>query len=913
MVQFGTWRYRRNGTQRMATNEQILAAIYGRMDTTGHYEPKVYEDAFACIRAIGEDNGGEIQLGLAKYLMGRVQGVMSEPKSRTIHGFMGKQYELYKGLLRYVAPLDFDSYILYVESNRPQNRQFYLPRRKQLKPLADALQDLEERKIEILGISLPPGSGKALADDTPVLTRNGWKNHGDLVVGDEVIGMDGKFKKVIAVHDKCQLDVLAEFTNGEKIQCHENHEWPFYDRALMREVLVETKRCEAVRLDTGEPGHRKHRYRFQVPHREYIAGEEKRLPMEPYTLGVWLGDGINKTPTICNPICDVAIIDKIVSKGYEIRWKTQHKITGVWYYGFGFRSELQSVGMCHSRRATTKHIPEEYLTASVEQRLELLAGLLDTDGTLSETGRYHFSTSEPALRDGVSQLVSTFGWRVSITKQEPHTSTKLVNGNQIIGRKPTWTIGFNPDCIIPCALERKRVKEPKKQRRVALKSLTRVEPKQGNCITVEGDGTYLVGKTMLPTHNSTLAEFFLTWTGGKHPEKPILTGSHSNSFLRGMYDEINRMLDPDGEYLWNDVFPDLKVIKTNAQDMMIDLGKSKRQAKRFTTFEFSSIGSGNAGKVRAENLLYCDDLVDSLETALSRDRMEKLYNMYATDLRQRKIGNAAELHIATRWSVLDVIGRLEQLYDGNDKARFITCPALDENDESNFDYPIDAGFTTKFYHEQRDAMDDASWRALYMNQPIEREGQLYPEQELRRYFELPDGEPDAIISVVDTKDKGADYCVMPVAYQYGQDLYIEGVVCDNSAPDIVETRLTMALMKHNVQLSQFESNAAGGKIAEKVQADVKSRGGRTKIVTKWTTANKVTKILTNSPYVKEHCLFKDRSVIKGDKEYMTFMRMLTGYTMAGKNKHDDVPDAMAQLALYVQSLENKIEVFKRIW
>ena len=556
----------------MATNEQILAAIYQRMDDTGKYDPKVYEDAFACIRAIGEDNGGEIQLGLAKHLIGRLQGVMAEPKSRTIHGFMGKQYELYKGLLRYIAPLDFDSFILYVESNRPQNRQFYLPRRKQLKPLTDALQDLEERKIEILGLSLPPGVGK-----------------------------------------------------------------------------------------------------------------------------------------------------------------------------------------------------------------------------------------------------------------------------------------------------------------------------------------------------STLAEFFLVWTGGKHPEKPILTGSHSNAFLRGMYDEINRMLDPDGEYLWHDVFPDVQVIKTNAQDMMIDLGKSKKQAKRFTTFEFSSIGSGNAGKVRAENLLYCDDLVDSLETALSRDRMDKLYNMYATDLRQRKIGSAAELHIATRWSVLDVIGRLEQLYDGNDKARFISCPALDENDESNFDYPIDAGFTTKFYHEQRDAMDDASWRALYMNQPVEREGQLYPEQELRRYFELPDREPDAIISVVDTKDKGSDYCVMPVAYQYGQDLYIEGVVCDNSAPSIVETRLTMELLKHNVQISQFESNAAGGKIAEKVQADVKSRGGRTKIVTKWTTANKETKILINSPYVKEHCLFKDRSVIKGDREYTTFLRMLTGYTMAGRNKNDDVPDALAQLALFVQSMENKIEVFARPW
>ena len=114
-------------------------------------------------------------------------------------------------------------------------------------------------------------------------------------------------------------------------------------------------------------------------------------------------------------------------------------------------------------------------------------------------------------------------------------------------------------------------------------------------------------------------------------------------------------------------------------------------------------------------------------------------------------------------------------------------------------------------------MDDASWRALYQNQPIEREGQLYNEDELRRYFELPNREPDAILSVCDTKDKGTDYCVMPIAYQYGNDFYIEDAVCDNSNPEIVEVRLVAKLIQHKLQMSRFESNSAGGKIAEKVQ------------------------------------------------------------------------------------------------
>lgn len=416
------------------------------------------------------------------------------------------------------------------------------------------------------------------------------------------------------------------------------------------------------------------------------------------------------------------------------------------------------------------------------------------------------------------------------------------------------------------------------------------------------------------TGKSTLAIFFLTWMGGRNPEKPILGGSHSNAFLRGVYDECLRIMDPHGDYLWHDVFPKVQIVKTNAQDMMIDLGEDKRKGKRFATLEFSSIGSGNAGKVRAENILYCDDLVSDIQQAMSKDRLDTLWTQYSTDLRQRKIGNCKELHIATRWSLVDVIGRLESLYDGNDRAEFIVMPALNEEDESNFNYENSAGFTTQFYHEQREAMDDASWRALYMNQPIEREGQLYNEDELRRYFELPADKPDAILSVCDTKDRGTDYCVMPIAYQYGSDFYIEDVVCDNSNPEIVESRLVSKLLQHNVQMSRFESNSAGGRVAEKVQKEVKERGGITKITTKYTTTNKETRIIVNSPFCKDRFLFKDNSVIKHDKEYRRMLNQLCSYTMAGKNKHDDTCDAFSFLAEYIQSLEgNKIEVFRRLF
>ena len=410
---------------------------------------------------------------------------------------------------------------------------------------------------------------------------------------------------------------------------------------------------------------------------------------------------------------------------------------------------------------------------------------------------------------------------------------------------------------------------------------------------------------------TTLAIFYLTWIAGRHPEEPTLTGSHSNSFVRGVYDECLRIFDQNGDYLWQEVFPETQVANTNAKDCRIDLGKRKR----FETLQFTSIGTGNAGLYRAMHLLYCDDLVSGIEVALNKERLDKLWETYTTDLRQRKIGDhCGELHIATRWSVHDIIGRLETMYGNSPRAKFIVLPAMNANDESNFDYAYGVGFNTQFYRQQRDIMDDASWRALYMNEPIEREGLLYHEDELRRYFELPSGDPDAIISICDTKDKGTDYAFLPVAYVYGQDYYIEDCICDNGLPEIVDARLADILIRHKVKQSRFESNSAGGRVAEKVQQMVKDRGGITHITTKYTTANKETKIIVNSAWVKEHCLFKDETTYKRNSEYGKFISMLCSYTMMGKNKNDDTADGMAMLAEYAQSLcANKVTVFQRPW
>lgn len=431
---------------------------------------------------------------------------------------------------------------------------------------------------------------------------------------------------------------------------------------------------------------------------------------------------------------------------------------------------------------------------------------------------------------------------------------------------------------------------------------------------IEDTDLELLAVSMPPgVGKSTIALFYLTWLAGKYPDLSCLTGSHKAEFVQGCYEECLSLMSPTGEYRWHDVF-NVPLVKTDAKALRIDLGS--RQPRR-ETLQYTTINSGNAGLFRATKILYCDDLVAGSEVALNKDQLDKLWTSYSTDLVQRKLNTpempCKEIHIATRWSVFDIIGRLQNHYANSDKARFIVMPAWDENEESLFDYKYAPGYTTEQLHKIHDTMSDVDWNALYMNQPVEREGLLYPKEELRYYYELPKEEPDTIMAVCDTKDAGKDYAFMPIVYVYGEDYYIEDCICDNGLPKVVDVRLANILLKHKVKACRFESNAAGGKTAEKVQEMLKKSNGITHITTKYTTSNKITKIIQNSDWVMKHCLFKSRDCYKANSDYGRMMNFLSVFTMSGKNAHDDVPDGLAQLAVFAQSFGTNVKIFQRPW
>lgn len=401
------------------------------------------------------------------------------------------------------------------------------------------------------------------------------------------------------------------------------------------------------------------------------------------------------------------------------------------------------------------------------------------------------------------------------------------------------------------------------------------------------------------TGKTTLGEFFISFVMGHYPNTPNLMSSHSGFMTRMFYDAVLNIITSN-EYCWSNVFPDVVFEGNNAKEETINLGRWQP----FKTLTCRPIRGSLTGVTRCEGFLYVDDLVSGIEEALSIDRLDKLYGEYTTDLKSRKKKKAKEIHIATRWSVHDVIGRLERMYEGNPRAEFIAVPDIDpQTGKSNFDYDYDVGFDEKYFHDMEMSMDDVSYRCLYKSDPIEREGILYHPTELQRYIGgLPDREPDSILAICDTKDTGTDYNFLGVFYQYGDRYYLEDLVFKNIDPGTLDELNSDMLVKHHVQQAQFESNKEGSRTANEVERLVKAKGGRCHITKKYTTQNKETKIIVNSSWVKEHVIFKDITEYEPKSDYGVMMSFLCSYTQLGKNKHDDAPDTLAMFAQFVDAL-----------
>lgn len=760
------------------------------------------------------------------------------------HNTSTKELEAFWYTLQIEAEHLFDSFLLFVERKRQYKQKFYLPRRKIFWKfgISQSLQDLEDDKLNLLALSLPPGTGKALKNNAKVVTPSGFTTISKLKVGEMVISGSGKKSTVLGVYPQGKKPIYRlKLDDGSTVEASSDHLWTCQtsdDRKNKKYRTIKTS--DMLKNFKTEDGKRCNYSIDYVPRFDFEQ-ENDWLPLHPYKIGTLLG------------------------------------------------KENENL---------EKHIPDCYLYSTYENRLELLRGLLDKEGCI-ETEGIEYTTLSQKLANNVRDLVHSLGGYCSMAIREVGDGV-LYEYNTVF----KLTIQFSAKQPSPFGVSEKR--EAYKPKSECLKRfITDIEyvgEDDCTCIYIDDDSHLFITDDYILTHNTTLEKYFASWVIGRHILDYSLFYSHSDDITRMFYDGVVDITTNETEYQYNECWlaKPVRLYGLNAKRQTINF----TNFKPFASIQCTSVGAKNAGKVRCNRYLYCDDLIGGIEEALNKNQLDKLWEKYSVDARQRMLDDCKEIHIATRWSVHDVIGRLQNIHEGDEKARFINIPALDEGGHSNFKYRYH-GFKTKFFREQQEIMDELSFNALYMGQPIEREGLLYHPDEMRYYTELPDREPDAIIGICDTKSKGTDYMFAPCLYQYDSDYYCVDCVCDDTTNYSKQyAKIADLICENGMKQIEFESNAGGDRVAFEVDKMVKARGYSCNVTTKPTETNKETRIITYSDWIKKNIIFKSQEQYTRKSDYGQMMYWLFAYTQTGKNVHDDVPDGFANFAKFVERKYN---------
>ena len=406
---------------------------------------------------------------------------------------------------------------------------------------------------------------------------------------------------------------------------------------------------------------------------------------------------------------------------------------------------------------------------------------------------------------------------------------------------------------------------------------------------------------------------FVNMLSGKFPDRSTLMEGTGDDLVKSFYNGCLEYLTVPNEYLFYDVFPDARLIQTNADSKTINL-KSK---SRFPTIMCRSIDARQVGLSEATNVLYLDDCVEGREEAKNRQRLDDKWEVISGDIMGRAIEGTPMVFTGTRYSLYDPIGRVQEHAQREGWAwRAIEIPALDlVTDESNYEYEREGKkiFTTAYFREQRELLSAEQFESEFQQQPFEAKGLLFNKDELNYFFELPkDRDPDTIIAVGDTAESGSDSTSMPVAMIYGNAVYIVDVVFDDSPAEVTKPECAKCLIENKVASAVFESNNAGQYYARDVDQIIRDRGYSVGIRTKRTISNKQTRIEFASDNIKKNFYFKHPSTYKRGSQYWNFMKEVTTYTRSGKVPHDDAPDSLSLLENEIRMLSGgKVEVFKR--
>lgn len=426
---------------------------------------------------------------------------------------------------------------------------------------------------------------------------------------------------------------------------------------------------------------------------------------------------------------------------------------------------------------------------------------------------------------------------------------------------------------------------------------------------------------------STICIFFLAWVAMRRPNSHSAMGGHSGILAKGFYKELMNLFSTE-EYafdelffFWNQEYANKSLVTDkSADEFTITLG----DPDRFATVTCRGIDGTWTGAVDVskDGYLYVDDLVRDREHSLSPTRMENTYQEYLNKMVDRKNDGARELMVGTLWNVLDPLERLRKSYDGNPEYRFRRIPALDENDESNFDYEIN-GFSTAYYRDMREKLDKAEWEAKFMQRPFVREGLLFPTDELR-YFNgiLPDGDFRRI-GVVDVAWGGGDSLSMPIGAEYDNgDVYIYDWVFNKGAKEVTLPLVVGRIIGNGIRQTRFEGNTGGELYCQYVDERLQDQKYKCSCTSRKAPnkVEKLSKIIAYSGDIKRKFIFLESKKVtqnqlqkdaelgvvryRRNDEYQAAMDELTMFVSIGENKHDDAADGLTQLEMFIENPNN---------
>lgn len=424
------------------------------------------------------------------------------------------------------------------------------------------------------------------------------------------------------------------------------------------------------------------------------------------------------------------------------------------------------------------------------------------------------------------------------------------------------------------------------------------------------DALYL-GFSMPPgTGKSTLIKFLLAYIAGKYPMSANMYVSYSDGMIKMMLDSERSILTDRSEYCHNDIFPnDDPAISAEYKTI------SYRKAGDFPTLGLVSLGGSVTGRTRANKFLVTDDLVKNKEEARSPERLEKLYGDYLATLTTRMIGDSVkQIQLGTIWSAYDPISRMKAEHENDPRYKFIAIPVWDENEVSNFEYDHPDRYTTDKIRDIKNTIDSADFECLFMQHGIEKEGLAFPSDGLNYYNGvLPDGEPDNICFVNDVAWGGGDSLSMPIAYVYGDDIYVHDWIFDRRDKSCTKPRVVAKILQHKIKMGRTEANNGGDEYSDDVYRILRQEHGYSINMSHKkapTNMAKLTRIEQHAPTIRSFYFRADKC---RNDDYRKAMNELTGFSFTTKNVHDDAADSLAMLADYLGNGIKSVSVARRLF